>query len=121
MKFTKTHEWIEKSGENYRVGISNYAQEALSDIVYVESEPTDSEIKKGERLGSLESVKSAENFYAPVNLQIIKFNDKLEDAAELVNSSAEDEGWIVEVKILDESQFNELMDEEEYKKYLKTI
>jgi glycine cleavage system H protein len=121
MKFTKTHEWIEKAGENYRVGISNYAQEALSDIIYVESEQIDIEIKKGERLGSLESVKSAEDFYAPIDLRIVKFNDKLEDAAELVNSSAENEGCIVEFKILNESQFNELMDEEEYKKYLETI
>ena len=121
MKYTKTHEWIEKVGDVYRVGISDYAQSHMNDIVYVESEDEGNEINQGERLGTIESVKAAEDFFAPVDVKVGSFNDTLSDAPETVNKAAETDGWIVEVEVLNEAQLNDLMDEEQYKEYLSTL
>lgn len=121
MKFTKSHEWIEKAGELYRIGVTDYAQEHLSDIVYVEAEEEGVTVEKGERLGTLESVKAAEDFLSPVDVEVKSFNEELTDAPELVNSAAQTDGWIVEVIVTNESQLDELMNEEEYKEFLKTL
>ncbi|MCD6577930.1 glycine cleavage system protein H [bacterium] len=121
MKFTKTHEWIAKVGDVYRVGISDYAQSHMNDIVYAESEADGSEVKKGERLGTLESVKAAEDFFAPIDIKVIAFNDILADAPETVNKAAETDGWIVEVEVMNEGQLDELMDESQYKEFLSTL
>ncbi|MCK5224359.1 glycine cleavage system protein GcvH [Candidatus Calescamantes bacterium] len=121
MKFTKSHEWIKEIGDVYHVGVSNYAQEHLSDIVYVEAESEGSSIDKGERIGTLESVKAAEDFAAPVDVEIVAFNDALADQPELINTDPENEGWIVTVKVLNETQLDELMDEAAYKDFLSTL
>ena len=116
--FTKTHEWVEKVGDVYRVGISDHAQAEMNDVVFVEPIEPGSEIKKGERLGSIESVKAAEDILAPVDLKVVKFNEALNDEPDLLNRAAETDGWIVEVEVLDENQINELMNEEEYKNFI---
>ncbi len=121
MKYTKTHEWIEKVGDTYKVGISDYAQSTMNDIVYVESEDENAMVKKGERLGTLESVKAAEDFFAPVDVKVISFNDVLSSAPETINKAAETDGWIVEVEVPNEEQLNELMDESQYKEFLSTL
>lgn len=121
MKFTKSHEWIEKVDNVYRVGISDYAQSHLNDVVYAESESEGSEVKKGERLGTLESVKAAEDFFAPVDVKIVAFNETLNDAPETINKAAESDGWIVEVEVVNEAQLDELMNEVQYKEYLSTL
>ena len=121
MKFTESHEWIKNVGDVYHVGVSNYAQEHLSDIVYVEAEAEGSSVDKGERIGTLESVKAAEDFAAPVDVEVLAFNEVLADQPELINTDPENEGWIVAVKLLNEAQLDELMDEAKYKEFLSTL
>ncbi len=121
MRYSKTHEWIDKVGEHYRVGISNYAQEHLSDLTFVECIPENTSVEKGKRMGTIESVKSAEDFYAPCSLKIIKINPAIADTPEIINKDAEKDGWIAEVRPTDEKELEELMDAAAYKEYLKGL
>ncbi len=119
-KYSKTHEWVEVlEGSKARIGISNHAQEELGDIVYVDLPEVGKEIKKGEEFMSIESVKAAEDIYAPVSGKVVAVNEKLSDTPELVNQDAEGEGWLVEVELSDPSELDDLMTEEEYKKFVE--
>ena len=116
LKYTEDHEWIKIKGDIAQVGITDHAQEELTDIVFVELPEVGKEIKKGDELCIVESVKSVSEIYAPVSGKVSKINDKLEDAPEVINESPYDEGWLVEIKIADESEKNSLLDAESYKK-----
>jgi glycine cleavage system H protein len=112
-KYTKTHEWIDT--ETGKVGVSNYAQEQLGDIVYVELPAVGKEVKKGERIVSLESVKAAGDVYAPVSGKIVAVNEKVNATPELINQDPEGEGWLVQIEISNPAELDELLTEDEYK------
>ena len=116
LKYTESHEWVKIKGDIAQVGITDHAQEELTDIVFVELPEAGKEIKKGDELCVVESVKSVSEIYAPVSGKIGKVNDKLEDAPETINESPYDDGWLVEIKIADESEKNSLLDAASYKK-----
>ncbi|ANE42064.1 MAG: glycine cleavage system protein GcvH [Fervidobacterium pennivorans] len=112
-KYTKTHEWIDT--ETGKVGVSNYAQEQLGDIVYVELPAVGKEVKKGDRIVSLESVKAAGDVYAPVSGKIVAVNEKVNATPELINQDPEGEGWLVQIEISNPAELDELLTEDEYK------
>ena len=116
LKYTENHEWIKVKGDIAQVGITDHAQSELTDIVFVELPEVGKEIKKGDELCIVESVKSVSEIYAPVSGKVSKINDKLEDAPEVINESPYDDGWLVEIKIADELEKNSLLDADTYKK-----
>ncbi|AKI97206.1 glycine cleavage system protein GcvH [Kosmotoga pacifica] len=116
-KYAKTHEWVLVEGNVATVGVSNYAQEHLGDIVYVELPEAGKEIKKGETVCTIESVKAASDVYAPLSGKIIEINEELDAAPETINSDAEGSGWIFKIELSDPAELDGLLDEEEYKKF----
>ncbi|HOJ95025.1 glycine cleavage system protein GcvH [Fervidobacterium sp. 2310opik-2] len=116
-KYAKTHEWFDT--ETGLVGISNHAQEQLGDIVFVDLPQVGKEVKKGEVILSLESVKAAGDIYAPVSGKIVEVNEKVSATPELVNQDPEGEGWLVKIEPTNPSEIEELLTEEEYKKILE--
>lgn len=116
LKYTTTHEWVKPEGNKVKVGITDHAQEALTDIVFVELPSVGKEIKKGEELCVVESVKSVSEVYAPVSGTIVAVNSKLDDAPEVINSSPYDDGWLVELEVTDAAEVNALLDAAAYKK-----
>ena len=106
-------------GDTAIIGITDYAQAELTDIVFVELPEIGKEIKKGEELCVVESVKSVSEIYSPISGKIVKVNKKLEDSPEIINESPYEDGWIVELKIKDKSEIKSLLDAESYKKLKK--
>ena len=115
MKFTDTHEWIRVADGIGIVGVTDYAQKELGDIVYVELPKVDSVVKKGEEAVVLESTKAAADVYSPVSGTITEVNVALNDSSELVNQSPEEKGWLFKLKLSDPQEFDSLMDKETYK------
>jgi len=118
LKYTKTHEWIKIEEDKVRIGITDHAQGELTDIVYVELPEEGTEIKKGDVLGTVESVKATNDVFSPVSGTIVEVNAKLEDTPELMNSEPYGNGWMVLLKFADKSELAELLTAEEYKKVL---
>ncbi len=119
LKYTKEHEWIKVSGDGTAlVGITDFAQSELGDIVYVEVETVGEKVDKDEVFGTIEAVKTVSDLFMPVDAEVLEFNEKLEDAPELVNSDPYGEGWIIKVKVLDAAQLDELMDAQQYQAYI---
>jgi glycine cleavage system H protein len=118
LKYTDTHEWLKLKGDTAIIGITDHAQTELTDIVFVELPEVGKEIKKGEELCVVESVKSVSEIYAPVSGKIVDVNEKLEDAPETVNEKPYDDGWLVELEIKNKSEIDVLLDAESYKKSL---
>lgn len=116
-RYTKTHEWIRVEGEYAYVGITDYAQQQLSDIVYVEMPEVGDTFSKGEVFGVVESVKAASDCYLPVAGEIVAINEELEDSPDLVNKDPYGDGWFVKVAIEDPEELNSLMSPSEYLKY----
>ena len=109
------HEYVVTDGDVATVGITDYAQASLGDIVFVDLPGVDDEFEKGESFGSVESVKAASDVYSPVSGTVVEINNALEDAPEIINEDPEDKGWFMKIKIQDESELEELMDEKAYK------
>jgi glycine cleavage system H protein len=118
LKYTDSHEWLSLEDKIAKVGITDHAQSELTDIVFVELPEVGKDVKKGEELCVVESVKSVSEIYAPVSGKIAKINKNLEDAPETINESPYDEGWLVEIEIEDESEVKKLLDAEEYKRMI---
>ena len=116
LKYTESHEWLKIRGNKAIIGITDYAQSELTDIVFVELPEVGKEVKKGEELCVVESVKSVSEIYSPVSGKVVKVNKKLEDTPETINESPYDEGWLVELEIKDKSEIGDLLDAESYKK-----
>lgn len=114
MKFTETHEWIKVENGIGTVGISNHAQKELGDIVFVELPKINKTVKAGEDVAVLESTKAAADVYAPVSGTILEVNTNLNTASELVNQSAENEGWLFKLKLTQPEELEKLMDLQEY-------
>ena len=118
LKYTEDHEWIKIKGDIAQIGITDHAQEELTDIVFVELPEVGKEVKKGDELCIVESVKSVSELYAPVSGKVEKVNDMLEDSPETINEHPYDDGWLVEIKLTDESEKNNLLDAAAYKKLI---
>jgi glycine cleavage system H protein len=118
LKYTDNHEWLQIDDKIAKVGITDHAQSELTDIVFVELPEVGKEIKKGEELCVVESVKSVSEIYAPVSGKIANVNKNLENSPETINESPYDEGWLVEIEIEDESEVKKLLDAEDYKRMI---
>jgi len=114
LKYSKEHEWVKIEGNTVTIGITEYAQSELGDIVFVELPETDDDIDEGESFGSVESVKTVSELYAPVSGKVVETNDELEDSPEFVNESPYEKAWMVKVELSDESQLDELMSADQY-------
>jgi len=115
LKYTKDHEWINIEGDVAIVGITDFAQKELGDIVYVEIETLDQTLSKDEVFGTVEAVKTVSDLFLPLSGEIIEFNENLEANPELVNSDPYGEGWMIKVKISDTSEIEKLLSVEDYK------
>ncbi len=119
--FTDEHEWIDVEGEIATVGITDYAQEQLGDIVFVELPAEGATFDKGDDAAVVESVKAASDVYAPISGEVVEANGALEDEPALVNSDAEEDGWFFKLRITDASELEGLMNEAAYKKFVASL
>lgn len=115
LKYTKDHEWVSIEGEIATVGITDFAQKELGDIVYVEVETLDQTLEKDEVFGTVEAVKTVSDLFLPLSGEIVEFNDNLESNPETVNADPYGNGWMVKVKFSDASQIEQLLSSEAYK------
>jgi glycine cleavage system H protein len=115
LKYTKDHEWVSVEGDVATVGITDFAQKELGDIVYVEVETLDQTLDQDEVFGTVEAVKTVSDLFLPVSGEITEFNEELETQPELVNSDPYGAGWMIKVKMTDASQFDGLLSADEYK------
>jgi len=120
-RYSEKHEWVSKRGDVGTVGISNYAQEALGDVVYVQLPEVGTEVAKNEEVGAVESVKAASEVYTPVTGKVTEVNVALEDKPGLVNTSPYDKGWLFKLTLPSADEYNKLMDENQYIEYLKKV
>jgi len=118
LKYTNEHEWIKVEGDTAVVGITDYAQHELGEIVFVEVETVGETLEAGEVFGTVEAVKTVSELFLPVGGEILDFNSDLENAPELVNDDPYGKGWIVKIKISDVSELEQLLTDEEYKKLI---
>ena len=118
-KFTKEHEWIEASGGGWRVGITDYAQEQLGDVVAVELPEVGDSLKAGDECGVIESVKAASDIFCPIDGEVTAINGALEDDPALLNSSAEGDGWLWEMTAASAADIDALMDADAYAKFVE--
>jgi glycine cleavage system H protein len=119
--FTKEHEWVKVNGTVGTVGISDHAAHELGDITFVELPQIGKVVKQFGVLGGIESVKAASDIFAPVSGKVIKVNNALDTAPEVVNESAEEAAWMAEVEIADVAELKNLMTQDQYNDYLKTL
>ncbi len=118
LKYTKEHEWVKLEGKTATIGVTDYAQEQLGDVVYVELPEEGEELAKDDTFGSIESVKAVSDCYSPVAGAVSDVNSVLTDSPEILNEDCYGEGWLVKVKIADPSDLDDLMDHEEYKAFV---
>lgn len=117
-KFTDSHEWINVEGSTATVGVSQFAQKELGDIVYVELPTVGKRVNSGQEIAVLESTKAAADVYSPASGEIIAINEKLATAPELINKSPEDDGWLFKIRLSNPSEMDLLMDANEYQSML---
>lgn len=115
LKYSKDHEWVKIDGDTATIGITDFAQGELGDIVYVEVETAGDTLEAGEVFGTVEAVKVVSDLYLPLSGEIVEFNEGVEDEPEVVNSDPYGEGWIIKVKCSDISEIDELLSAEDYK------
>jgi glycine cleavage system H protein len=118
LKYTKDHEWVKIEGDVATIGITDFAQGELGDIVYVEVETVDETLDKEEVFGTVEAVKTVSDLYLPIAGEIIEFNESLEDEPEKVNSDPYGDGWMIKVKMSDASQADDLLSAKEYEEII---
>ncbi|MCG9971544.1 glycine cleavage system protein GcvH [Christiangramia crocea] len=118
LKYTKDHEWVKIEGDTATIGVTDFAQGELGDIVYVEVETLDETLEREEVFGTVEAVKTVSDLFMPVSGEIIEFNDSLEDEPEKVNADPYGEGWMIKVKLSDASEIEDLLSAEEYKEII---
>ena len=119
LKYTKDHEWIKIENNVATVGVTDFAQGELGDIVYVDVDTLDDTVEEGEVFGSVEAVKTVSDLFMPLSGEVIEFNEELEDEPELVNSDPYGKGWMIKIEISDSSQIENLLDAEAYKKLIQ--
>ncbi|NVK18996.1 MAG: glycine cleavage system protein GcvH [Methylocystaceae bacterium] len=121
VKYTEDHEWVLVEGDIATVGITDYAQNAMGDIVFAETPEAGTEVSKGDDCAVVESVKTASDIYAPISGEITEGNQALDDQPELVNASPEGDGWFFKMTIADASELDDLMDGAAYKKFCEGL
>ena len=120
-KYTKEHEWIRVEGDVAEIGITNYAQDSLGDIVFLELPEAGTDVEREDSFGVVESVKAVSDLYAPLSGTIEETNEPLADTPELINEHPYSEGWIIKIKMNDPSELDGLMDAKAYEDYIKEI
>jgi glycine cleavage system H protein len=120
LQYTKDHEWIRLSGGEGYVGISDFAQHSLGDVVFVDLPKVGDRFDAGDPFGSVESVKSVNELFTPVTGEVLEVNEKLADAPELVNSDPYGEGWMIKIKVLDQTDVDSLLSASEYEDFVKS-
>jgi len=118
LKYTKDHEWVSIEGDTATVGITDFAQKELGDIVYVEVETLDQTLDKDEVFGTVEAVKTVSDLFLPLSGEIIEFNDNLERTPEDVNSDPYGKGWMIKIKIANTAEIDELLSSDAYKQLI---
>ena len=121
VRYAEDHEWVKPEGEKFRIGISDYAQDQLGDVVFVELPEVGATLSKGEEFGTVESVKAVSELYMPIGGEVIEINSKLEDAPELVNNEPYAGGWMIAVKPTDAGELDTLMTQQAYLEMLKGL
>lgn len=114
LKYTAEHEWIRVEGEQVVVGVTEFAQGELGDVVFIEIETEGETLSKGETFGTIEAVKTVSDLYMPLDGEVLEVNPKLEDTPELVNSEPFEGGWMIRIKMTDSSQLDDLMSADDY-------
>ncbi len=118
LKYTKDHEWVRVEGEEAYIGITEFAQRELGDIVYVEVETVDETIEEGEVFGTVEAVKTVSDLFMPVSGTVLEFNEALEDAPESVNEDPYEKGWMIKIKLSDAFAVENLLSASDYKELI---
>ncbi len=118
LKYTKDHEWISVKDDIGTIGVTDYAQGELGDVVFVDFGTSKKEFKKGESFCTIEAVKTVSDVYAPVSGKVIEFNKSLNDSPEKINSSPYDEGWIIKIELTNKSELENLLDVNAYKELI---
>ena len=118
LKYTKDHEWILIEGDTATIGITEYAQGELGDVIFIELPAVGTHVSKGDAIGTIEAVKTVSDVYAPLSGEVVEINEAIKDASELVNKDPYGAGWIAKVKISDVSEINNLLTPEDYKKLI---
>jgi len=119
LRYAESHEWARRDGDIVRVGISDFAQDELGDVVFVELPDEGETLTAGEAFGVVESIKAVSDLYAPVSGAVVARNEQLFDAPELVNDGPFDEGWMLEVELDDESELDDLLSADEYEAQIR--
>jgi glycine cleavage system H protein len=119
LRYSEEHEWVKVEGENVRVGITHFAQSELGDIVFVELPEVGAEVTADEPFGSVESVKTVSELYAPISGKVVEVNEDLNDSPEFVNESPYEKAWMIVIQPSDSSELNNLMTAEQYEEMIK--
>ena len=119
LKYTKDHEWVRVEGNEAYVGITDYAQGELGDIVFIEIETEGEELAKEEVFGTIEAVKTVSDMFMPIGGEVLEINEKLEESPEIVNKDPYGEGWLIKIKLKDTSEVEELLEAAAYKSLLE--
>ncbi len=115
LKYTKEHEWVLVEGNLGTIGITEYAQGELGDVVYVDIDPTISQVRKGDSLGTIEAVKTVSDIFAPFSGKVLELNELIKDSPEIVNSDPYGKGWMLKAEISDNMELNDLLDAAAYR------
>ena len=115
LKYTREHEWIRVEGDNVVVGVTEFAQGELGDVVFIEIETEGETLSFGDTFGTIEAVKTVSDLYMPLDGKVIEFNQALEDTPELVNSQPYGDGWMIRIKMSDPTQLEELLSADQYR------
>jgi glycine cleavage system H protein len=119
-KYAKSHEYVHMEGAVGTVGITDYAQKELGDVVFVELPQVGTQLEAGDELGSIESVKAVSELFAPVSGEVVEINEALAEKPELVNTDPYGDGWMIRIRVSDTSELDDLMNAEEYEEYCET-
>jgi glycine cleavage system H protein len=120
LKYTEDHEWIRVEGDEAYIGITDFAQSELGDIVFVEVETVDEELDKGDSFGTIEAVKTVSDLFMPISGTVLELNEILEDTPDVINSDPYGEGWIIKVKVADTAELDDLLDADAYKNNIES-
>jgi glycine cleavage system H protein len=119
LKYTDEHEWAKVEDDLVVIGITDYAQDALGEIVFIELPSEGDEITKGDSFGGVESTKSVSDLYAPVSGEVVEVNESLLDSPETINEDPYGDGWLIKVRVHDSDEFDDLMDSEQYSEFIE--
>ena len=120
LRYSSDHEWVSRDGDVVRIGVTDYAQDALGDVVFVQVPAVGADVNAGDPFGEVESTKSVSDVYAPVSGTVVEVNDALADAPQALNEDPYGEGWICAIRMSDPSQLDDLLDAEAYRKLIES-